>query len=99
MGATLSVALAHAVSSAVLRHNHLSVPASFSSVLDSKIRPGRNIVIPYIDDINVVGTSAVKVNRDQLKAAAALDAVNLHTDTKKDFFADEAPYKVWIGLA
>lgn len=67
--------------------------------MDSKIQPGRNVILPYIDDINVVGTTTVKVNRDQRRAAAALASVNLQTDTKKDFFAGDSLYRVAIGLS
>lgn len=49
-------------------------------------------MLPYIDDINVIGTSAVKVNSDSFKAAAALASANLHTDARKTFSADAAPY-------
>lgn len=99
MGATFSVALAQAVSTAVLKRNLLPVPASFLSLLDAKIKPGRNVVIPYIDDINVIGTSPSKVNRDQRKAAGALATASLHVDARKSFLADDTRYKVAIGLA
>lgn len=99
MGATFSVALAQAVSMAVLRRNALPVPVSFASLIDSKIQPGRNLMIPYIDDITFVGTSAARVNRDRLKAAKALAAANLHVDARKDCLADGSPYKVAIVLA
>lgn len=99
MGATFSVALAQAVTSAVLKRNSLPVPDSFHSLLDAKIKPGRNRMLPYIDDITVLGTSALKVNRDQKRATEALAAVRLQVDERKSFFADDAPYKVAIGLA
>lgn len=67
--------------------------------MDSKIQHGRNLVLPYIDDITFIGTSAAKVNREPERSSGALADVNLHTDKRKDFVAYEAPYKVAIGLA
>lgn len=99
MGAMFSVALSQAVKIAVLRRNLLPVPSSFAGLLHSKIQPCRNIVIPYIDYINFIGTSAVKVNRDQLKATNALSSANLQVEAREIFTACGAPYKVAIGLA
>lgn len=99
IGATFLVALWQAVTVAVLGSSHLPVPKSFGSLADSKLKPGRNVVLPYIDDITIIGTSAAKVNRDRRLAAAALADTKLRTDKKKDVIADDSPFKVAIGLA
>lgn len=84
---------------AILWHNGLPVPTSFQSLMDSKIQHGRNVVLPYIDDITVIGTSLANVNRDRERAAKPLAEACLHTDSRKDVIADDAAYKIAIGLA
>lgn len=98
-GAIFSVALAQAVTSAVLRQEKLPFPSSLLSVLDSRLIRRSNIISPYIDDINAVGTSAARVNQDRNKADSALDASHLATDPKREFSANYDAYKEAIGLA
>lgn len=99
MSVTFSAAWAQVVTVAVLRRRSLPVPDQLARLLDFKIYQGRNIVLPYIDDISIIGISPDKVTRDRLSAANALEAPNLHVDLKKDLFAGDADYKIAIGLA
>lgn len=99
MDTTFSVALAQAVTTAVLRRNNLPVPTSFLSLLDSILSPKRNFMLPYIQDINVIGTSATRANLDHSKFTNALSAANLWTDPKNDFCADYYHYKEAIRLS
>lgn len=56
------------------------------------------MVLLYIVDLTIIGTSAGKVNRDRSRAATALASANLQTDPKKDVLVDREDYKVAIGL-
>lgn len=97
MGATISIPLGQVVKTAVLVKNGRPVLDSFRALVDSKIQPGSNIVPPYIGDITVIGTLAVKVNRGRVLAAIGLANANL--GTVKDVIAHDAPFKVTIRLA
>lgn len=98
MGATFAVALAQAASTAALRRDGLPVPESFHALLDSRVGQACS-VLPYIDDITSVGTSAQRVNQTRDRAVAVLAGVNLHTDPRKSFSAGNRPYEVALGLA
>lgn len=52
------------------------------AMVESKIQPGCNIFLRYIDDITVIGTSAGKVNRDRELSAIDLSDANLRTEEK-----------------
>lgn len=99
MGATFSVALTQAVTTTVLRKENLPVPTRILSLLDTKLSRRWNVVLPYIDDINVIGTAPMQVDRNRNRAKATLAAANLKKDPNRDFSADEQPYKEAIGLA
>lgn len=99
MGATFSVALAQAVSSAALRQEQaLPVPPDFVSPLDTQI-PKQGLVLPYIDDVTSIAPTATRANNNRDLAASALAAVQLNTDPRKNFSSDERPYQVALGLA
>lgn len=99
MGATFLVAIGEVVTTAGLVRKGLPLPDSFSASMDSKVQPGRNVILPYIADITVIVMSVGNVNRDCELAASALGDVYLQNDEKKDVAADNDLYKALIGLA
>lgn len=98
MGATFCVPLAKALTTAVLRRNKLPVPICSLFLLNSKLSPKRNVMLPHIDNINLIGTAVTSANRDRTTAPNAL-AANLWTNSKKDFSSEHYPYKEAIGLS
>lgn len=56
MGATFPVVRSQAVSTTVLSRNNLPVPVSVSLLLESKLQPDWNVVLPCIDGIDIIGT-------------------------------------------
>lgn len=55
--------------------------------------------MPYIDDINVIGTSASGVNSARDKAAADFAKASLPTQPSKNVDAGTSDYSIAIGLA
>lgn len=99
MGASFAVSLAQRVSNAVLCSASLPPPTPFASLHDSRIRKGSITTLPYIDDINIIGTSVSVVNSARDKAAAAFSKANLPTELSKNVDAGTGDYSVAIGLA
>lgn len=98
MGATFSVALGQAVTIAIVAKEQLPLPKMFSGLKNFNIQSDRNVIILYIDDITIFGTSAGKVNRDRKHGAGVLAKENLQTNAEKDVIADDFDYNVAIGL-
>lgn len=99
IGTTFSVSLGQAVTTAVLLSSELPVTKSFYALVDPKMRRGRNVFLPYIDDISMIGTSLHKVSRYWERAASEGANDNLRTDKREEVVVDKAPHKVAIGLA
>lgn len=99
MGSTFAVAIAQQVTSAVLRSAGLPPPSPFSFLLDSRLRKVSTTTLPYIDDINIFGTSgaADKGARDHVETS--FDKVRFPTEPSKHVDVVQGDFSVAIGLA
>lgn len=99
MGTSFAVALRQRVTTKILRDSGLSPTSPFASLLDARLRRSETISVPYIDDVNLLGTSASQLNNERDRAARAFAAANLPTEPIKNVIASQSLYSIAIGLA
>lgn len=98
MGASFAVALAQRVTTAVLRSAGFPPPTPFSSLLDSRLRKNNITPLPYIEDINIIGSSATKVNSARDRVALSFTQAKLPTEPSKNVKSGAGDYSIAIGL-